>query len=171
MPTPPPSCIPLDYYESIKALLATTAPTFFGAEHTSDAGRWPRYTWVPVSESASTNHPRHPNCLGAYKFVFAVHVYGTDFSHAYRMRNALLTALYEVAQGTCSADSCVWQQTYKGKDGVVCVQTVTITIPVWAQEYPETFDASGSGIVDDEPSTSQADHIASLTPSFEPETA
>lgn len=167
MPTPPPpSCIPLDYIAEISTLLATCAPTFIGAEHLTDTMRFPRYTWIPVREDESTDHPRDENCLGAYKMTWVVHVYGRDFLHAYRLRGALLTALCDAAQGTFDTGGCDWPRRDKGQDGTVCLQTVSITIPLWVQEYPETYDASGTGIVDVQPSTANATRIAGITPTF-----
>lgn len=164
MPTP--SCIPLDYIAEISTLLATCAPTYVGAEHITDGKDYPKYTWIPVREDESTDHPRDENCLGAYRFSWVVHVYGKDFLHTYRLRGALLTALCDAAQGTYSTGGCDWPTRTKATSGVVCLQTVSITIPLWVQEYPETYDVSGAGIVDVQPSTARATRIAGITPTL-----
>lgn len=160
---PAPTCPPVEYFTAISALLTTCGASFLGSEHLTDAMSPPRYTWVPAAEAWSPDAPRDFAMMGAFDTTFVIHVYGNDFVHTWRLRHALLTALRTSSCGTFSIGNAEWPLRDKGAKGQVCLQTISIRIPIPAQAYPATL---GATIVDDEPLTAQADEVGTVTPSF-----
>jgi hypothetical protein len=163
MPTTP-TCPPLDYIAEVAALLSTCGVTKVGAEFISDNKAPHQYTWIPVGEVWSGDSPADPSNMGAFDTSFVVHVYGKDYVSTWRMRHALLTALRHTAQGFFTVGGAEWPVRDKGTSGCVCLQTVSVRIPIPAQAYPTTL---GDEIADEEPLTAQATSIGSLTSTFD----
>jgi hypothetical protein len=164
MPTTP-SLAVNDYFAEVAGLLAKCGPSFFGSEHLTDAMAPPRYTWILASEAWSPDAPKDPaTTLGAFDTTFVLHVYGRSFDHAYRLRQALLTALRTSALGTFSVGGAEHPLRDKGAKGYVILQTVSVRIPIPVQSLPELL---GADIVDFEPLTAQATTVGSVTPSFD----
>jgi hypothetical protein len=164
MPTPSTLAID-DYYGEISGLLGACGPSFFGSEHLTDAMNAPRYTWILASEAWNPDAPKDPaTTLGSFDTTFVVHTFGKNFEHAYRLRQALLTALRASALGTFSIGGAEHPLRDKGAKSYVILQTVSVRIPIPVQAYPSLL---GGDIVDFEPVVGQADHVGSVTPSFD----
>lgn len=156
---------PLEYIAEVRDILANVAQTYVGAEHLTDTMSPPRYTWIPSGESWSSDWPSDDRIMGALDTAFVVHVYGSTYEHAWRMRHALLTALRMAAHGTFLIGPADWPPRDKGMKGCVVLQTVHVTIPIPVQALPTT---PGGAIEDEEPLTGQAAHVSGMTQSFIP---
>ena len=158
---PDPTCPPIEYIDSVSAALVNVGKTLVGSEHISDVGAWPRYIWVPSSEAWTADAPNNAIAVGAFATTFEVHVWGRDYVHAWRMRGALLTALANDALGSFNIGPAFWPPRGKGTAGTLCVQTVSITIPISRQQFPT---APGGEITDEEPTLGRATHLGTITP-------
>lgn len=164
MPTPPTLAIN-DYFDELAGLLSKCGLSYLGSEHLTDAMTWPRYTFVLASESWSPDYPVDPETtMGSMLSTFVIHVYGKDFTHAYRLRQALLTALRQSALGSYNIGSAEWPLRDKAAKGVVVLQTVSIVVPIPIQDFPS---ALGDEIVDHEPVTAKATSVGAVPSTFD----
>lgn len=150
---------PVEIIEAVGELLATCGPTFIGLENMADNDSPPRYAWAPIDDEPDSDFDvgANPVAVAGVRATFAVHCWGKSYIHAWRLRQALITALHDTVNASFRIGSARWTPGSVGTYGYIVQQTVSVQIPIVEVAYP---GALGDDIADDVTLTGQAKYAA-----------